>query len=67
MAFGFPGCEIRAIDVTGVEAVRSLRLMSHIETLEPGVYGTRVLPGWCQGTSSEMPVEDRAGSLAPPF
>ena len=59
--------QIRVIDATGGEAARSPRLVSCIETLEPGVYGTRVLPGWYQSTFSEVPGEDRAGPLCPPF
>ena len=37
--------------------------MSYIETLGPGVYGTRMVPGWYQGTSSEVPGEDRSGPM----
>ena len=41
--------------------------MSCIETVEPDVYGTRMVPEWYQGTSSEVPGKDRAGPLLLPF
>ena len=40
-----------------------LRLVSCIETPEPSVYGTRIVPGQYQGASSELPGEDRSGLL----
>ena len=41
--------------------------MSCIETLESGVYGTRMVPGLYQGTSSEVPGEDRSEPVLLPF
>ena len=62
-AFGFRGCWIRDVDTSGWVIASLPRPVSYIETPEPGVYGTRMVPGWFQGASSEVPGEDRSGPL----
>ena len=46
---------IRTIDIIGGKPARLLRRVSCFATVERGFYGTRVCPGWYQGSSRAEP------------